>query len=326
MNTADLAFFPVQHSSLHDLYDCMLRTFWTPHEIDYREDRKDWNSLDENTKNYVKKLLFLFAQLDAYINQNLLGFFVQETSKWKDASHFYSLQGANETIHNQTYSVLIETFITDIVEKMKGLDAVKYFPDIRAIADWVTKWMDTKIPLLERVIAFACIEGIIFSSAFAGIHYLRRRNILKGLLTANEWISRDEALHTKFAVELFKMIKTHHSDEYPLPSEERVHEIVRSSVEVCENFTRNSMNVDLVGLNADDMMGYVKTTADWLITSFGYVSFYNVENPLDWMATFSLQSKANMFENKVTNYARAALTIEDDNTANEDINYDSVDF
>lgn len=323
MSTSDLAFFPIEHNELYELYDIMLRMFWTPHEIDYRKDRSEWNTLDDNTKHYVKKLLFLFAQLDGYINENLIGFFMKETSRWKDAAHFYSLQGANETVHNQTYSILIETFISDTNEKMRGLDAVKHFPDIKAIADWVIKWMDTSIPLLDRVIAFACIEGIIFSSAFAGIHYLRKRNILQGLLTANDWISRDEALHTKFAVELFKMIKHKHSDEYALPSQERVYEIVTSSVKVCENFTRNSMNVHLVGINADDMMGYVHTTADWLIDSFGYEKYYKNVNPLEWMATFSLQSKSNMFERKVSEYARSALVFEE---SSADINYEDVDF
>jgi ribonucleoside-diphosphate reductase subunit M2 len=312
-STADLAFFPIQHEVLHRHYDTLVRTFWSPHDIDYKDDRDHWNKLDEDTKFYIKNLIFMFAQLDGLINENLIGFFQRETSTLsKDAGHFYAMQCANETIHNETYSVLIETFITDITEKSKGFDSIKHYPDIAKIGDWVVKWMDGSIPLLERVIAFACIEGIIFSSAFAGIQYLKRRvNKLRGLILANEWISRDEALHTQFAVDLFHIIAAEHASTYPRPSQERVHEIVKSAVEVCEQFTRNSMNVHLVGLNADDMMGYVNTTADWVTDAFGYEKIYKCQNPLEWMTMIALQGKTNMFEGKVSNYARNVSTFLD---------------
>jgi ribonucleoside-diphosphate reductase subunit M2 len=320
--TADLAFLPVHHQVLHQHYKDLCAMFWTPEEIDYRKDRDDWNSLDEDTKSYVKKLLFLFSQLDGLINANLLGHFQEETSFLKDAAHFYSIQVANETIHNETYSILIDTFITDIEEKKFGLDSIRNYPDIKAIGDWVCKFMDPSIPLVQRVLAFACVEGVIFSSAFAGIYYIKRRfNKLQGLLVANEWIARDEGLHTQFAVDLYHILKNHDSlsDFNKQISQTEATEIVQSAVNVCENFTRNSMNVHLIGLNADDMVGYVQTTADWILSSFGFDKFYNVVNPLEWTTTISLTGKTNFFESKVTTYNRPIGTTVGGDCDDEDV-------
>jgi ribonucleoside-diphosphate reductase subunit M2 len=305
--TVDLAFLPIHHDVLHKHYKELCAMFWTPEEIDYSKDRDDWNSLDEDTRFYVKQLLFLFSQLDGVINENLLGNFVEETSFLKDAAHFYAIQVANETIHNETYSVLIDTFITNLEEKSKGLDSIRNYPMIKAIGDWAYKWMNKEIPLVQRILAFACIEGVIFSSAFAGIYYIKRRfNKLQGLLKANEWIARDEGLHTQFAVDLYHIIKTHPdlSEHNKQITQEQAYEIVKSAVEVCENFTRTSMNVHLIGLNADEMVGYVETTADWVLHSFGFDKLYNTVNPLDWTATIAFTGKTNFFEGKVTEYAR----------------------
>jgi ribonucleotide reductase beta subunit family protein with ferritin-like domain len=237
--------------------------------------------------------------------------FQRETSFLKDAAHFYAMQGANEVIHNETYSICLQTFVRDPAEQARGLNAIANFPQIRNIADWAFKWMDSSIPLLERVIAFACIEGIIFSSPFAGVFHLKRLNKFKGLTQANEWISRDEALHTQFAIDLYHILSNKEAmkpyNKYFEPvTTERAHLIVQSAYDVCEKFTREAMNVDLVGLNVQDMVDYVSVTADWVLKAFGFPKIFNRENPLTWMAIISVSNKSNFFEKIVSEYARPA--------------------
>lgn len=267
-------------------------------------DRNDWKTLDDNTKLFIKNILCLFSQLDGIVNENVFRNFQEKTSFLKEACHFYAMQAANETIHNETYSVLLETFIADPVERAQGLDAIKHFPEIRKIAEWAWEWMKPENSLLEQLVAFICIEGIIFQNPFAGIFHIKRLNKLPGLTTTNEWIARDEANHTMFGMDLKEVLETDFSDLYPRLAQERVYEIVNSAVEVSTAFTRSAMRVDLVGLKLDDMIAYTKCTADTILQYMHYDLLYNVSNPLEWMALIGLDNKSNFFEKKVSEYSR----------------------
>ena len=300
---SELSFYPIQYPELLELRDRQQNVHWTAKIIDYRGDRTAWDTLDHHTREYIKFLLFLFAQLDGIVNENLIRHFKEETSFIKECKYFYAIQEEIETIHNETYSLLIMAFVRDIEEQKRGLNSIAHFPSIRAIADWSFRWMDPSLPLTERIIAFACIEGIIFSSAFAGIYWIKRRNILHGLTIANEYIARDEAIHTEFAIALYHLL-TSKINRFPLLSDVRVTEIIRSAVDVTEQFTRHAMGLSLVGLDADEMMQYVHCTADRLASSLGTPSIYQAANPFHWMKVIGLPNKSNFFERKVTVYTK----------------------
>jgi ribonucleotide reductase beta subunit family protein with ferritin-like domain len=303
-NENRLAFLPIVNPGIEAYYQKQKKLFWTAQEIDYKNDREQYDSMTNDERHYTNFLLFLFAQLDGIVNENLVTNFKQETSKFaKECSMTYAIIEAVEWTHNEAYSLLIKTFIRDPAEQVKGLNSIKHYPSIKKIADWAYSWMDSSLPLTERIIAFACIEGIIFSSAFAGIYWLKRKNILHGLCKANEWIARDEAIHTEFGIAMYHHI-TGIWNVMPLLSASRVQTIISSAVECTETFTRQAMNVHLVGLDADSMVEYVKTTADKLCTSLGYPVIYKAANPFDWMTIISLPNKTNFFESKVSEYTK----------------------
>ena len=297
------SFFPIKYHILEGYYQKQKDVFWTAQEIDYKGDRDDWDNLDSDTKEFIKFILLFFAQADGIVNENLIDNFKKETSCYKEARYFYAAQEFMEVCHNETYSMLIESFIRDPEEKRKAFNAIKYYPSIRKIADWMFKWMKSDRPLHERVISFACVEGIFFSSAFAAIYWIKRKNILHGLCKANEFIARDEALHTEFAVALYHVL-TGIDHKFDLLPESRVHEIIRSAVETSEEFTRSALRVDLIGMSADDMISYVKCTANKLSESLGYSKIYDVENPFDWMLVIGLPNRSNFFETRVSEYGR----------------------
>lgn len=301
-STTDYAFFPINHPSLLKHYTDQKNVFWTPQEIDMSSDRADWDELDEDSKRFIKFILCFFAQADGIVIENLMERFQSETSKWKEAKAFYTLQNAMEMIHSETYSLLIETFISDPEEKRKAFDAISNYPSIKKIADWMIYWMRSDAPLTERVIAFACVEGVIFSGAFAAIYWIKRKNILHGLTKANEFIARDEGIHKDFGVTLY-----HHllSDGDERLSQERVNVIVNSAMDVAEEFIRDALQVDLIGMSADEMTDYVKCTANDLVVNLGYDRIYNVENPFDWMVSIGMTNKTNFFEERVSEYAKA---------------------
>lgn len=310
------SFFPIKYPKLIEYYHKQKSVFWIAQEIPLAGDRNDWDKLDNDTKSYITFILSLFSQLDGIVNENLVENFKKDTDEYKECRMFYAIQEAVECTHNEAYSLFIKAYIRDPEEQIRSLNAIHNYPEIAAIAKWAFEWMKPDRPFLERLIAFACIEGIIFSSAFAGIYWIKRKNILGGLTKANEWIARDENYHTEFPVALYHTITlgqmTIHDQTLPALPEGRVHEIISSAVDVTEKFTRNAMRNELVMLNSDDMVGYVKCTADHLSKSLGYNPIYDIDNPLTWMVVISLPNKTNFFEGIVTEYSRQNGQDEDD--------------
>jgi len=300
---SNLSFYPIQKHDLLELFNLQRDVLWTPSEVKSDKDKSHIDDLDENTYNLIEFELCFFSQMDGLINENLIENFKKETSFYKEAKYFYTIQEYIELVHNQTYSDLIETFIRDPIKKEEAFNAIQNYSSIRNIANLVEKWMDSTRPLMERIIAFACVEGILFQSAFAAIYWIKKRNILPALCLANEWIARDEGLHTRFAVRLYQNIVI--DGIHPAVSKERIHSIVGEFVEAAEVFNKDALKADLIGLSLKDLMSYVKCTADVIIGGFGGEKLYNVENRLgDLMAVISLPSKSNFFEKPVTEYGK----------------------
>ena len=306
--------FTVRHQNLHNLYEKQVRHFWHAGEINVIDDRAQFENLPEEERRFVTHLLAFSSQIDGIICENINSNFAEEWAFIPDATNFYTIQNAIELIHNQTYSFLIDTCIRDPDEKRKAKDAIQYYPEIRNIAKWISTWMDRSVPLGERLIAFCCIEGILFTGFFAGVLLMKRKNLLHGFTDANELIRRDEGIHTEFGMELFKTVRAYPSYIEKiggLPSSQRILEIIRSSVEECaEPFVRKALQVELISASANDVMNYVKCSADNLVDSLdiGEKAVYGCKNPFPWMLTISVPNKSNFFETKVFEYMLPQLS------------------
>jgi ribonucleoside-diphosphate reductase subunit M2 len=299
----DLAFYPIKDQEIYSLYRAHLAHFWTPYVIPFVRDRDEFNRLPVDTQRYVKFLLSLFAQLDGLVAENLVERFTHEIKELcKEAVHFFAIQNLIEVIHNETYSIMLKIFITDPEELEKSLNSIETYPSIKGIGDWAKFWMNPSLPLGERIVAFSAIEGVIFSSAFAGIYWLKKDNKLLGLTKANEWIARDEALHTMFGYTLYNSLVR--QGKLEKVSTQRIKEIISSAVNVNEVFTREAMNCDLVSINADDMMSYVKSTADYLCKRYCGEKIYRCENLLSELTlAIGLANRSNFFETLSTEYS-----------------------
>jgi len=195
---------------------------------------------------------------------------------------------------------LIETLIKDDREKDKLFRSLEHFPCIKKKAEWAQKWIgDKKSSFAVRLVAFACIEGIFFSGAFCSIFWLKTRGIMPGLCFSNELISRDEALHTEFAILLYSRILN------KLPKK-KIYEIIKNAVEIEIEFICEALPCRLIGMNANLMSNYIKFVADRLSLQLGYEKIYNVENPFSFMDLISIDSKTNFFEKRVSEYSLAS--------------------
>ena len=117
--------FPIQHHDIWEWYKKMEASFWTAEEIDLHQDLSDWNSkLNEDEKYFIKHILAFFAASDGIVNENLAENFVNEV-QYSEAKFFYGFQIMMENIHSETYSLLIDTYVKDIEEKARLLNAIE---------------------------------------------------------------------------------------------------------------------------------------------------------------------------------------------------------
>lgn len=291
--------FPLKYPEIWRQYKLQIASFWTAEEIDLAQDCVDWAKLNADEQHFIKHILAFFAASDGIVLENLSSQFTNEIQV-PEARAFYGFQMAMENIHSETYSLLIDTYLKhDDREKEHLFHAVSRIPSIKAKAQWALKWMNPETNCFaERLVAFACVEGVLFSGSFCAIFWLKKRGLMPGLTFSNELISRDEGLHADFACLLYKML------QHQLPTE-IVHSIFRGAVQVEREFICEAFSCNLIGMNADLMVQYIEFVADRLLTALGHPKLFNKGNPFDWMDLISLQGKTNFFERRVGEYQKA---------------------
>ncbi|KAL0450803.1 UNVERIFIED_CONTAM: Ribonucleoside-diphosphate reductase small chain [Sesamum latifolium] len=291
--------FPIQYPQIWEMYKKAEASFWTAEEVDLCQDLRHWENLTSDEKHFIKHVLAFFAASDGIVLENLAGRFMKEVQV-SEARAFYGFQIAIENIHSEMYSLLLESYIKDSAEKNMLFRAIETVPCVEKKAKWALRWIDGSETFAERLIGFACVEGIFFSGSFCAIFWLKKRGLMPGLTFSNELISRDEGLHCDFACLLYSLLKMK-------LSEEKVKAIVADAVEIEREFVCDALPCALVGMNGELMSQYIKFVADRLLNALGYGKLYNVQNPFDWMELISLQGKTNFFEKRVGEYQKASV-------------------
>jgi len=291
--------FPLQYPEIWEMYKKHEASFWTAEEIDLAQDMRDWDGLSNDEQHFIKHVLAFFAASDGIVNENLSTNFSDEIQV-PEARAFYGFQMAMENIHSETYSLLIEQYIRDKDERMKLFHAIETIPAVAVKAQWAVDWMNPDRSFYERLVGFACVEGILFSGSFCAVYWLKKRGLMPGLTFSNELISRDEGLHTDFACLIYKLLKHKLEDDM-------VHDIIRGAVAAEKEFICEALPCALIGMNSSQMMEYIQFVADRLLTALGHPKLYNTANPFDWMELISLQGKTNFFEKRVGEYQKKGV-------------------
>jgi len=301
-NKKRFVLFPITYKPIWDMYKCAEASFWTAEEIDLSTDYKDWISLTDNERYFLKHVLAFFASSDGIVNENLAMNFSNEIQV-PEARCFYGFQIAIENIHSEVYSLLIDTYIKDPVEKTNTFDALETMPSVSAKAKWAFRYLNRKnASFAERLIAFAAVEGIFFSGSFCAIFWIKKRGLMPGLTFSNELISRDEGLHCDFACLLYSMLSNK-------LSEKEIYAIVDDAVKIECEFITSALPVELIGMNSTLMKQYIQFVADRLLVALGCQRLYKVTNPFEFMELLSLQGKTNFFEKRVGEYAKANIGV-----------------
>lgn len=309
LSTSRFTTFPIRYPDLWALYKKAIGSFWTVEEIDLAADLKDWDKLTNDEQHFIKMVLAFFAASDGIVFENLDLNFTKDV-QIPEARSFYAYQGFNESIHGETYSLMIDKLVRDPEEKSQLFRAIETVPAVKKKAEWALRWAGgnssdgtgTAPPFAQRLVAFACVEGIFFSGSFCAIFWLKKRGLMPGLSFSNELISRDEGLHQEFAVALYSHLKEKLDDD-------TIFRIVIEALDIEREFITEALPCKLIGMDADSMTEYIKFVAQRLLTQLG-VTQHSImaSNPFDWMETISLEGKTNFFEKRVGDYSKHLIT------------------
>ena len=298
-NPDKFSMYPITYPDVYEMYKKARASYWQPEEITLSKDLADWNKMTEDEQHFVSYVLAFFSASDGIVNENIDVNFSKEIEV-PEVRAFYAFQEAMEAVHSETYSILLDKYVSDPKRKQFLQQGIRTIPSVAQKAAWAQKYMSTSVQFAKRLIAFACVEGIYFSGSFCAIYWLKKRNLLPGLSFSNELISRDEGLHTDFAVLIYSHLKNR-------VVEAEVHEIVKDAVKNEQNFINESLPCRLIGMNEALMSQYIEFVADRLLVNLGYAKVYFVKCPFDFMENISLNGKTNFFEKRVGEYAKAGV-------------------
>lgn len=310
-STARFTTFPIRYPDLWALYKKAIGSFWTVEEIDLAGDLKDWDKLNGDEQHFIKMVLAFFAASDGIVMENIDMNFSKDV-QIAEARSFYAYQGFNESIHSETYSLMIDKLVRDQDEKADLFRAIETSPAVKKKAEWAMRWMNRGASFAQRLIAFACVEGIFFSGSFCAIFWLKKRGLMPGLSFSNELISRDEGLHQEFAVTLYHNLQDKLDDN-------TMFQIVVEALEIESEFITEALPCRLIGMDSDSMREYIKFVANRLLKQLGCKQHsIMASNPFDWMESISLEGKTNFFEKRVGDYSKHMIAEGDGIRFNEE--------
>lgn len=295
MTQKKYSIFPIENPDLWERYKKCESQFWKAEAVDFTHD--DFDSLDESQRNYLKMLIFFFANSDSVVADNLALNFLKEDIP-EEAKFFYAYQLSNENVHNNTYALIIENYIKNEQEKLDAFNSIFTQPVVAKKMKWAEKWIENG-SFEEKLVAFSAVELILFSTTFSGIFGFKSlQKPLRGLYFANEEISRDEASHGEFAIHYYNNhVKNRLNDKH-------LKEIILEAYEVERQFVEDCFTKNVTGFSKEKMQTYLQYVTDTVLTSYGLSKEFNVIQPLKYMENIGLSSRENFFEKRASQYTK----------------------
>lgn len=304
-----LTIFPIVHEDIWALYKIQLASFWTANEVDFSKDRSDWQDrLTDDERRFITHILAFFASADSVVMLNLMENFAREV-KVLEAQVAYTFQAAMENVHGEVYSLMIESYITDPVEKADLFERLGNIPTVQQKVRWAAKWGDGgEATFARRLMAFAIVEGLFFSGAFCALYWIKSRNLMPGLTKSNEFIARDEGMHCDFACLLYSKLL------FTRLSQHDAHAMFTEAVAIEREFIVRSIPCRMIGMNSDLMSQYIESVADNLLVRLGYAKLFQARNPFAFMDLIGMVGRSNFFEERASLYQRADVLAEGDSS------------
>lgn len=286
------------HDAFFDLTTETWKNRWFPFQIPLAADCSHISQLNETDMQFYRFLFVFLGLAEKLVNFNIEDL-IKEFS-CHDASHYYSEQVAMENIHGKVYANILQLFFKgDKAELTKYAEHVVNDPYLKSKLDWLHGRVQLANTRAEKVLIFLLIEGIFFISSFYSIGLFRVRGILNGVCLANDYISKDELLHTRAAAVLYNTL---------VPTKERpentwIYNLFKEAVDVEHKFiVAKSAGVTLV--NPSEIRMFLEATADRILKSINLPPVYGSHAPPTCPLSYTGCIKnVNFFEREGTDYS-----------------------
>ena len=311
------ALFPILDEKGYEFYQRQEITHWSESELDFVADRKWYDPASDQIKKLFDTVLAFFLVGDGAISKNIIFRFLLECKTYEEQAMFIS-QLHIELIHAATYGLAAFTFKRDANAMADLIESAQNTKCVKRKMEFMEKWMLADRPRYQRLVAFACAEGIFFCTLFMVIFWFRSKGWFPNFILANELIANDESLHRDWGAYLFcqeisEILSKYEegSEEYNRVYEEikaAVYEIVLEAVSVEDEFVEYILEDSLEDLTSTGLKTYARLIADNLLSQLSYTSYFNVRNPFTWGDDISMEQKGNFYEVRIGAYKKKSLS------------------
>ena len=306
---------PIAYPWAYELYQQQQKSFWLPSEVSMADDIAHLRTMSIEEVETIKKTLAFFACFEFEIANNLcMNLYRLVTNP--EFRMFLLAQGSIEAVHQQAYSLMIESLQVDKEYAYSGhqtIETIKRKTEwadarMREISDpsFTTDTLENKRKFLMNVIAFLLVEGVSFYGGFAALLSFKLRNKMPGMARQITYIARDENLHciaaTRLATELCKEEEGLWSIECANEAREMALDVLRMELD----FVKETVPHGLPGMSRQSLENHIIYLTKRRVDPFSVAMESGA--PMKWLdELLELRQEANFFEQKVTEYAKGGL-------------------
>ena len=304
---ANPVYKPFAYPWCYDAWLIQQQVHWLPEEVPLADDVKDWHhKLSESEQHLMTQIFRFFTQSDIEVNNCYMKHYSQ-VFKPTEVQMMLSAFSNMETVHIAAYSHLLDTL---------GIPEAEYqaFLKYKAMKDkydYMQQWgVGSREDIAKTLAVFgAFTEGLQLFASFAILMNFPRFNKMKGMGQIVTWSVRDESLHTNSIIRLFKTFISENEDIWTEELQQDLYVAASTIVDHEDAFIDLAFEMGGVeGLEAEDVKKYIRYIADRRLGQLGLNPIYHTgSNPLPWMDDMlNGVEHANFFENRATEYSRAA--------------------
>lgn len=305
-----LSYKPFRYPWAFEAWKVQQSVHWLPEEIPMGEDVKDWNGkLTDSEKYLVTQIFRLFTQQDTEVENAYIDLYMPRF-KPTEVRMMLSAFTNMESIHQAAYSHLLDTIGMPETEYAAFLE----YEEMAAKHEFLKRFnMDDHFNTALSMAVFAGFtEGLQLFASFAMLLNFPRHNLMKGMGQVVTWSVRDETLHVQSITQLFK---TYMSEFGSLIDKkgvaEAIHQACHEIVANEDRFIELAFKMGpMTGLTAEEVKQYIRFIANRRLEALELDPLFDVpKNPLPWIDDMmNAVEHANFFENRATEYSRAATT------------------
>lgn len=301
-------FRPFSYPWAFDAFLASEQMHWLHLEVPMVEDVADWKTkLTPQEKEFLTQIFRFFTQGDidvagAYVNNYLPVFPAPEIRM------MLSSFAAREAIHIAAYSHLIETL---------GMPETTYneflqYEEMKAKHEYVESFInEDETSIAQQIAVFSAFtEGLQLFSSFVMLLNFSRFGKMKGMGQIVSWSIADETHHTENMIKLFREFIKENKHIWNDELKSQLYAIAENMVNLEDKFIDLCFGInEMEGMTKEEIKQYIRYIADRRLISMGLKGIFKVKkNPMPWVEWMLSKTHTNFFENKVTDYAKGALT------------------